>query len=135
MLDVYLFHGDESATLLNDPIGQVPDDTEEFTIDQLRELCINVFNTTGVVHSFTNEEMLTWSKEQIGNELYETACLIMDSAALVDPKHAANIHDRGEKLYDRFGGDSSTYQACADFAWYLKDKAVRVIDFPLAEDC
>lgn len=132
LLDVYLFFDDETATMMDTPILQVPANTEELTDEMVREILIDCLG-----HSEENEQYLPlvagWDRDKMADAMWSLCTLILNKAALVPQKHRDTIGKIGEALDDLFGSDSSTYSACASFGRALEGFATRVIPFPMPD--
>jgi hypothetical protein len=127
-LDVYLFYDDETATIMNEPVARVPLDTEELSGDVVRAILIQCLKENGLEEYV--ELAAKWEEEKATDAMYDLCTLILDSAALVEQKHAETIELVGAELSKLFGNDSDTYGACGVFNALLKSLAVRVISFP-----
>ena len=88
-------------------------------------------------HCDENEKYIplaaNWDRDKMADAMWELCTLIMDSAALVHPKHRDYLEAYGNELAKDFGGDSSTYRACRTYNEMLKKLAVRVIPFPIGD--
>lgn len=129
MLDLYLFNDDETATLFDSPVIQVPADTTELTDDMIRQILLGV-GYEGDGFDVVDEEVMTWSVEKVAAAMGDVYCLYMNKVALVPIGEQKTIEQVGEALIKMFGNDSATYKACASFGEFLTEKAVRVLDFP-----
>lgn len=131
-LDVYLFFDDETATMMDTPVLQVPPGTEELTDEMVREILIDCLH-----HQEENEKYIPlaagWDRDKMADAMYALCCLILNNAALVEPKHAGTIRKVSDALGECCGSDSSTYNACGAFGDLLKGLAVRVIPFPMPD--
>lgn len=132
MLNGYLFFDDESATLIEHPVIQVPAGTTELSTDQVREIFLSFFGDYSD-EIITPEECADWSKEKIGQAMWDVHCLMMNKVALILPEHEEVITLMGDTLADQFGDDSSTYAACGTFAALLKALSVTIVDFPTSD--
>ena len=131
-LDVYLFFDDETATMMDTPVLRVPPDTQELTDEMVREILVDCLG-----HQESNEKYIPlaagWDRDKMADAMYALCCLILNNAALIEPKHAETISKVSDALGDCCGGDSSTYNACEAFGNVLKGLAVRVIPFPMPD--
>lgn len=128
-LNVYIFCDDETATLFNEPVLQVPEDTKELTDEMVREILIECLG-----HYKENKKYIplvaNWERDKVADAMWDLCTLIMNSAALIHPKHQEYLETYGNKLAESFGNDSSTYRACDAYNGMLKKLSVRVISFP-----
>ena len=131
-LNAYLFFDDESATLFELPVLTLPANTTELTDEMVREILEDCLH-----HSPENAKYLPlvagWDRDKMADAMWELCCLIMNSVALIHPKHAGYLESYGNELAKDFGDDSSTYRACRTFNEMLKQLAVRVIPFPIPD--
>ena len=131
-LDVYLFFDDETATMMDTPVLRVPPNTQELTDEMVREILVDCLG-----HQEGNKKYIPlaagWDRDKMADAMYALCCLILNNAALIEPKHAETISKVSDALGDCCGGDSSTYNACEAFGNVLKGFAVRVIPFPMPD--
>lgn len=131
-LDVYLFFDDETATMMDTPVLRVPPNTQELTDEMVREILVDCLG-----HQESNKKCIPlaagWDRNKMADAMYALCCLILNNAALIEPKHAETISKVSAALGDCCGGDSSTYNACEAFGNVLKGFAVRVIPFPMPD--
>lgn len=131
-LDVYLFFDDETATMMDTPVLRVPADTEQLTDEMVREVLVGCLG-----HRDENEKYIPlaagWDRDKMADAMWSLSCLILNNAALIDPRHAETISKVSDALGECCGGDSSTYTACGAFSELLKGLAVRVIPFPMPD--
>ena len=131
-LDVYLFFDDETATMMDTPVLRVPPNTQELTDEMVREILVDCLG-----HQESNKKYIPlaagWDRNKMADAMYALCCLILNNAALIEPKHAETISKVSAALGDCCGGDSSTYNACEAFGNVLKGLAVRVIPFPMPD--
>lgn len=131
-LDVYLFFDDETATMMDTPVLRVPPNTQELTDEMVREILVDCLG-----HQESNKKYIPlaagWDRNKMADAMYALCCLILNNAALIEPKHAETISKVSAALGDCCGGDSSTYNACKAFGNVLKGLAVRVIPFPMPD--
>ncbi len=129
---MYPFMDDESATLWNEPVlRDISSDIADLSRDQLAKVLTDMMAEDKESTPEEIEDALkNWSYEKLAQAMWDIHCLMFNSAAIVDPCHADMLFKVGEKLSERFGNDSSTYDACASFASILKAVAIKVIPFP-----
>lgn len=131
-LDVYLFFDDETATMMDTPVLRVPPNTQELTDEMVREILVDCLG-----YQESNKKYIPlaagWDRNKMADAMYALCCLILNNAALIEPKHAETISKVSAALGDCCGGDSSTYNACEAFGNVLKGFAVRVIPFPMPD--
>ena len=134
-LDVYLFFDDETATMMDTPVLRVPPNTRELTDEMVREILIAKLGSTKYLKDHEKYIPLAagWDRDKMADAMYALCCLILNNAALIEPKHAETISKVSDALGDCCGGDSSTYNACEAFGNVLKGLAVRVIPFPMPD--
>ena len=126
---VYLFCSDESATIMNIPVARIPSaDIAELSDEVMREIYITIAKENGDV--VDPASIADWTPQQIAEELWNMYTYLFNRAAILPAELEQKVEKRGDKLMERFGDDSATYQAAGDFADYLIDKAITLVDFP-----
>ena len=105
---------------------------KRLTDEMVREILVDCLG-----HQESNEKYIPlaagWDRDKMADAMYALCCLILNNAALIEPKHAETISKVSDALGDCCGGDSSTYNACEAFGNVLKGLAVRVIPFPMPD--
>ena len=131
-LDLYLFCDDETATLWETPLVQVPANIEEIDDALLRRIFLNSLSEHN--RDYTEAEVEAMDRKALVAEFYHEIGVNLNKAALVPQSQRATIAKIGESLSEDFGGDSATYRACEHFGETLAAMAVKILDFPTYDE-